>query len=507
MSSKSEKKGFVLHMLDFVESAGNKLPQPFILFAILTATVIVLSAVLSWMGVSAVHPQDPTQQIEVFNLLSPEGVASIFSSVVSNFINFPPLGLVIVMMVGIGLVEQTGLISTALRMLVMSMPRQLVTLTLVFSAIMANLAVDAGYVVLVPLGAVVFLSMGRHPIAGLAAAFAGVSGGFSANLLITPLDALLGGISESAAQTFHPDFEFNIAGNFYFMAASVVFLTLVGTWITEKIVEPRLGTYEGEYKGESYEITALEKKGLKFSGLALLVTVALLSLLVVPENAPMRGPEGTIVPSPFLTHLVPVMLIFFFVPGLVYGIVTKSITKSADVPALITKTMAGMAGFITLVFMASQFVGFFTQSNLGLIMAVSGAEFLQAIGLTGFWLILLFIILAAFINLFIGSASAKWAIMAPIFVPILMELGYTPEFTQLAYRIADSTTNVISPLMSYFALILAFAQKYDKNMKLGTLISSMVPYSVAFFIFWVALLAVWMFLDLPIGPGTGIFIQ
>lgn len=507
MAETKAKRNFVDKGLDVVERVGNKLPEPFILFAILTGLVILASALLSALGVTAQSPTDPTAQITVLNLLSSEGILRMFSTVVSNFTGFAPLGTVIVVMVGIGVVEHTGLLATALRALVMSVPRKMITATLVFAAVMANLATDAGYVVLVPLGAALFASMGRHPIAGLAAAFAGVSGGFSANLLITPLDPLLGGISEAAAQPFQPGFVFNIAGNWYFMIVSTFLIVIAGTILTEKVIEPRLGRWDGGLDGEGgiQEITPDERKGLMFSGIAVVITTLLLALLVVPESGALRG-EGDFVASPFLTHLVPVMLIWFLVPGLVYGIVTKNIKSSADVSNQVTKTMASMAGFIALAFMAAQFVGFFTQSNLGIILAVGGATFLENIGLTGFGLILIFMIISAFINLFIGSASAKWAIMAPIFVPIMMQLGFTPEFTQLAYRIADSATNVISPLMTYFAMMIAFAQRWDKNMKMGTLISIMLPFSVVFFVFWSALLFVWMTLNLPIGPGAGIFI-
>ena len=503
MTTKIKKRGFVNRALDVVERVGNKLPDPFIMFAILTAVVIALSAIFSLTGVSVLHPQDPTNRVEVFNLLSSKGLLRIFSTIVSNFTGFAPLGTVLVVMVGLGVMEQSGLLAVSLRKLVLAVPRQAITATIVFAAVMSNLATDAGYVVLVPLGAAIFASMGRHPIAGLAAAFAGVSGGFSANLIITSLDPLLGGISEQAARVIDPNFTFNVTGNWYFLVASTFLIVAIGTIITEKFVEPRLGKYSGATENIE-KITEVENRGLRLAGLSLLITTILLSLLIVLPNAPLRNMDN-FVSSPFFTHLVPVLLIWFLVPGLVYGMATKKITKPSDVTKMITVTIVDMSGFIALAFMAGQFVGFFTQSNLGLVMAVSGAEFLQALGLTGFGLVLLFMIICAFVNLFIGSASAKWAIMAPIFVPIMMRLGYTPEFTQLAYRIADSSTNVISPLMTYFAMIIAFAQKYDKNMRLGTLMSVMLPYSAAIFIFWSMLLFVWMLFNLPIGPGTGIF--
>ncbi len=508
MSNKKQavaKKTFVVRMLDVIETVGNKLPDPFMLFALLTLAVILASALLSWMGVSVEDPRNPGEVLTVMNLLSAEGIEYMFSSLVSNFTGFAPLGSVLVIMLGIGIMEQTGLLGTSLRALVMAVPEKMITATLIFASVMASIAADAGYVVLVPLGAALFIGMGRHPLAGLTAAFAGVSGGFSANLMITSLDPLLGGITEMALEPFAPDYNFNVAGNLFFMAASVFLITIIGTLVTEKIVEPRLGTYKGDQKAEVEELTDLEKRGMKLAGIALLITVGLLSLLVVPEWGPLRG-DGDIVSSPFFTHLVAVLLIAFLVPGLVYGIVTKKITKSSDVSKQFSDTMASMSSFIVLAFIAGQFVAFFTQTNLGMILAVSGAELLKNIGLTGFPLVVVFMIICGFINLFIGSASAKWALMAPVFVPIMMQLGFTPEFTQLTYRIADSATNVISPLMTYFALVVAFAQKYDKKMGLGTLISTMLPFSIAFFLGWILMLFGWMLLDLPIGPGTGIWL-
>jgi len=298
----------------------------------------------------------------------------------------------------------------------------------------------------------------------------------------------------------------NIAMNYYFIIISVFVLTFVGAWVTEKIVEPRLGEYTGEFREKLDKLSGIEKKGLIWAGVSILITGILVSLLILPEWGPLRGDgDMPIIRSPFMSSLVPIIALLFFVPGLVYGKITKGIRDDKDVAAMMSATMASMGMFIVLSFTAGQFVAFFSESNMGLVIGVYGAQFLESISLTGIPLILSFILISAFINLFIGSASAKWAMMAPVFVPIMMNLGYSPELTQMAYRIADSATNIISPLMTYFAIIIAFAQKYDRKMGIGTLISVMFPYSMFFLLIWSATLIVWMLLGIDLGPGSGIF--
>ncbi|WP_078555629.1 AbgT family transporter [Bacillus alkalicellulosilyticus] len=499
-----KNKGFVISTLDGIERVGNKLPHPVTLFAIFALLVILFSGILS--GISVEHPTNEGEILQVNNLMTADGIKYIFTSAVANFTGFAPLGTVLVTMLGIGIAERSGLISAALRALVTSVPNQLITAALVFGGIMSSMAADAGYVVLTPLGAVLFAGLGRHPLAGLAAAFAGVSAGFSANLLLTSLDPLLGGITQEAARVFDPAYAdtINYAMNYYFMIVSVFVLTIVGTLITEKVVEPRLGKYEGSYVGSVDAVSAVEKKGLWGALVAFLVTCAAIALLIVPTWGPLRGDEGQIIQSPFFSSLVPIILILFFIPGFVYGRITKSIKNDKDIANQLSDTMATMGAYIVLAFAAGQFIAYFNHTNLGIIMAVSGAEFLDSTGFTGIPLLLTFIVVAGFINLFIGSASAKWAIMAPVFVPMMMGLGYSPELTQLAYRIADSTTNVISPLMPYFAIVIAFAQKYDKKVGIGTLISTMLPYSIAFTIVWVTMLIVWMVFGIDLGPGSTI---
>ncbi|MCM3397591.1 AbgT family transporter [Oceanobacillus profundus] len=501
------KKGFFQRFLDFVEASGNKLPHPVTLFAILALIVLLLSAAFQPLGISVEHPGEEGTTVEIKNLLSAEGIQYIFSSLTDNFIGFAPLGVVLVTMLGIGVAERTGLISALLRGFVLSVPKRFITLGLVFAGIMSSVASDAGYVVLPPLGAMIFAALGRHPLAGLAAAFAGVSGGFSANLLLSGTDVLLGELTIAGAAIINPEYAetMNIAMNWFFIAASVFVLTFIGAWVTERIVEPRLGAYNGDQKEKLDGLQSIEKKGLIWSGVAVFVALVLALLLVLPPNAPLRGTEGDlmaqIIQSPFMSSLVPIIAILFFVPGLVYGIVTKSIRNDKDVAAQMSDTMASMGMFIVLAFTAGQFVAFFNESNMGLVLGVYGAEFLDSVNLTGIPLIVTFILITAVINIFIGSATAKWAMMAPIFVPIMMQMGYSPELTQMAYRIADSSTNIISPLMTYFAIIIAFAQKYDKKMGIGTLVSVMVPYSMFFLIGWTIMLIIWFLFGIPLGPG------
>ncbi|MFC2949475.1 AbgT family transporter [Virgibacillus sediminis] len=501
-------KGFFQRSLDGIEVVGNKLPHPVTLFAILAFLVLLLSAALQPLGISVEHPGEEGTMVEIKNLLNAEGIEYIFGSMTDNFIGFAPLGVVLVTMLGIGVAERTGLISALLRGFVLSIPNRFITVGLVFAGIMSSVASDAGYVVLPPLGALIFAALGRHPLAGLAAAFAGVSAGFSANLLLSGTDVMLGEMTIAAASIIDPAYadQMNIAMNWYFIAVSVFVLTFIGTWVTERVVEPRLGTYKGEKEeGELEGLTAIERKGLIWSGVAVAVALVLTALLILPPDAPLRGTEGNtmdqIIQSPFMSSLVPIIAILFFVPGLVYGLVTKTVRSDKDVAAQMSDTMASMGMFIVLAFTAGQFVAYFNESNMGLVLGVYGAEFLDNVNLTGIPLLLLFILITAFINIFIGSASAKWAMMAPIFVPIMMQLGYSPELTQMAYRVADSTTNIISPLMTYFAIIIAFAQKYDKKMGIGTLVATMIPYSIYFLAGWTIMLIIWLLFGIPLGPN------
>jgi len=492
--------------LDVVERVGNALPHPASLFAILAALV----ALASWMGaaldLSAIHPADHSVIVPK-SLLSGEGFRWVYSNVTTNFVDFPPLGFVLAAMIGIGVAEGSGLISALIRALVLTAPKRLITASVVLAGVMSHLASEAGYVVLIPLGAIIFHALGRHPMAGLAAAFSGVSGGFGANFLIGSVDPILAGLTQSAAQIIDPSMKINAAVNLYFMFTSAILIVILGTLVTEKIVEPRLGRYTGTLDKLSLDqVSPLEKRGLQWAGIMLVVIVAALAISVIPENGLLRNPEtGEVLHSPFFDGLITGILLFFLVPGLAYGIVTRSIRTDKEVVSFMTKSMSGLAAYIVLVFFAAQFVYFFRYSNLGLILAIHGADFLRSVGLTGIPLILSFVIFSAFINMFMGSASAKWAILAPVFVPMFMILGYHPALTQAAFRIGDSVTNVITPMMSYFALIVTFSQKYDEKYGIGTIISTMIPYTVIFWLFWSLLLMGWMLLGFPVGPDGPLY--
>lgn len=492
--------------LRIIERAGNALPHPVSIFAILAALVIVLSAIGSWAELSVVHP-GTGKTISVVNLLSVEGLHRILTNTVTNFTGFAPLGTVLVAMIGIGIAEYSGLISALMRLLVLSAPTHMLTAVVVFAGIMSNVASEIGYVLLVPLAAMIFLAAGRNPIAGLAAAFAGVSGGYSANLLLGTVDPLLAGLSTEAAKIIDPTYVVNPAANYYFMFASTFVLTAAGTLVTEKIIIPRLGAYTGEEKSEELQrLTANEKRGLTY---ALITTIALVILILaglVPENGYFRSSDGDVLHSPFMSGIVTFIFFSALVTGLAYGIGAKTIRKDTDVMKGMGKSIETLGSYIVIVFFAAQFVAYFNWTNLGLILAVKGAEGLKMLGLGPIPLMISFVFVAATINMMMGSASAKWALMAPVFIPMFMLLGYAPEFTQAAYRIGDSVTNIISPTMSYFAYIIALLQRYDKSAGMGTLIATMLPYTIIFLISWLALLVVWMVVELPFGPGSKLYL-
>ncbi len=503
--------GLTLRLLDRIESVGNKLPHPATLFLVLAGLVLVLSAVLASIDLTAEHPITG-EIIRPVNLLTGAGARMIVENMVRNFTQFLPLGVVLVAMLGVGVAEGSGFMSAVLRAVVLAAPARLITIVTVFAGVLSNAASEAGYVVLIPLGAIVFLAFGRHPMAGLAAAFAGVSGGYSANLVLGTLDPLLSALSQETAQIIDPTYTVNPAANYYFMFASVFVITAAGVWITERIVEPRLGRYSGDgghdTAGEANQMQRLsdrERTGLKAAAISALILLGLVLWTIVPSDGILRDPQtGSILESPFLRGIVAFIFIGFLVPGLAYGFVTGTFKNDADVVNAMGKTIGTLGVYVVLVFFAAQFVAYFNWTNLGLIFAVRGAEGLAAVGLTGYPLLLAFMVVSATINLIMGSASAKWAIMAPVFVPMFMLVGFSPELTQLAYRIGDSSTNIITPMMSYFALIVAFAQKYNKQYGIGTIIATMLPYSVGFFLIWSAMLLLWIAAGLPIGPGSPI---
>lgn len=506
MSKNGKKVGFLQRMLNWTERAGNALPHPATLFALFALAALVFSAIGHFLGWEAIHPATD-EVIKPVNLLSEYGIHRILLEMVTNFTGFAPLGIVLVAMLGIGIAEQSGLINSVIKVLVLKSPKHLITFVIVFAGILSNVASSVGYVLLVPLAGVIFYALGRHPIAGMAAAFAGVSGGYSANLVLGTIDPLLAGLSQEAARIIDPVYEVNPTANYYFMVASTFIIAFAGTFITEKLVEPRLGKYTGgdsEHDENHDKITKKEKKGLIGAFITLLVITGATLAGVLPENGFLRGEEGGILGSPVIKGVVAMIFILAGAMGVVYGIIVGKFKNDADVMKGAAESMKTMATYLVLVFFAAQFVAFFKWSNLGIIIAVKGAGLLMSADIGLIPLMILFVILSASINMLMGSASAKWAILAPIFIPMFMIMGYSPELSQMVYRIGDSVTNIISPMMSFFALIIAFVQKYDAKAGIGTIVATMIPYSIAFFIIWVLLLAAWILLGIPLGPDAGI---
>lgn len=517
----AEQDSRMQRFLKGVEWLGNLLPHPVILFVWMSVFLLVLSAVLSYFGISVIDPRPEGASgrsadgtIEVVNLLNGEGLARIVENLVTNFTGFVPLGTVLVALLGVGIAERSGMISAALRGLVLNAPKKMVTFTIVFAGIMSNTAAELGYVVLIPLAAVIFHSLGRHPLAGIAAAFAGVSGGYSANLLLGTVDPLLSGITQEAARIIDPAYTVGAEANWYFMMVSTFLISGLGYLVTEKIVEPSLGKYNptdaddpSVLDTKAERVSTIEKKGLFWAGISMLVFCLLLAWTVVPADGILRNAEtGLLSGSPFLKGIVVFIFVFFAIPGYIYGKITGSLKNNQDVVDAMSHAMSSLSIYIVLVFFAAQFTAFFNWSNLGSVMAVSGATFLNDIGLTGPFLLIGFILICAVVNLMLGSASAQWAVTAPIFVPMLMLTGYAPEMIQAAYRIGDSTTNIITPMMSYFGLIMAVAIRYKRNTGVGTLMAMMLPYSIAFLVGWIILFCVWVFVfGLPVGPGAETF--
>lgn len=504
--------GLIQRVLGRIEQAGNRLPHPTLIFLYLCGFVLLLSGLMDWLNVNAVHPVNQTV-IGATSLLTADGLQQILSKAVTNFTGFAPVGTVLVAIMGIAVAEHSGLLGTVLKITVLRAPEKLMTFTVVIAGVLSSLAADTGYVVLVPLAALLFATAGRHPVAGIAAAFAGVSGGFSANLLIGPLDAILAGISTEAAALISPGYEVGAAGNYYFIVASTFLIALAGTWITERIVIPQLGDYSGTYTEASTSdavqtVNAKEKSGLHAVSLFTLLYLLLLLAALVPENGMLRHPEtGSILRSPFISGIVVIISVYAAIAGWIYGKVSGNFADPGAFIDAMDKGMAAMASYLVLMFFAAQFVNYFAWSQLGSIAAIKGAEFLQLINPDTGLLLVCFVLLSACINLLIGSASAKWALIAPIFVPMLLLSGISPEATQMAYRIGDSATNIITPLMPYFGVVVAFTQQYDKKAGIGTLIAMMLPYSVVFLILWSVLLLTWIAGGLPLGPGAEVFAQ
>lgn len=503
----------LLRILNRVATIGNRLPDPITLFVLLASGVVLLSAIFAGTSEEVMQRDGSLAVKTVESLLSRDGIRWMFNSAIDNFTSFAPLGSVLTVMLGIGVAERSGLVSLGLRLFVQSVPSAFITAALVFAGVMSSMVADAGYVVLTPLGAVLFAGLNRHPLAGLAAAFAGVSGGFSANLFITGLDPLLAGLTQEAARAVDPTYSVNATCNYYFMIASTVLITVIGTWVTTRIVEPMLGEWDrSKADGDIETVTEITPKERRAFGGALVaggVCIALTIFLATPASplwdvaAEGEPALGTIESLNTFFHAVELLIAFLFlVPGIVYGAMVGKVKNDKDVASMMSATMATMGAYIVLAFAAAQFVAFFNHTNLGAITAVKGASVLESLGLSGVPLVLAFLAVSSLMNLFVGSASAKWAFMAPIFVPMMMYMGLSPESVQATYRVGDSITNIITPLMPYLPIIIVFAKKYDRDAGLGTLIASMLPYSIALGIGWTILLGIWFGFDIPLGPGV-----
>lgn len=510
---KDKNNSLMSKFLNFVEKTGNALPHPVTLFVILAVLVVLFSALTSYMGLEVIHPGTKAI-VKPMNLLSLAGLHKLLQSMVVNFTSFAPLGTVLVAMLGIGIAEGTGLIGAVLKLIVTAAPRSFLTFAIVFAGVISNTASEVGYVLLIPLAGIAFKSVGRNPMAGIAAAFAAVSGGYSANILLGTVDPLLAGLSTEAARIIDINYLVSPAANYYFMCASTFLVTIVVTIITEKIIVPRFGEYkedpENKEDNKEYDMNHLskeEKRGLIFATIGFLIVAIVLLLGTVPVDGFLRNPStGSLLNSPFMSGIVAMIFIIAMFTGILYGFGAGTIGSDSDVVKGMSKTMSTLGAYIVLVFFAAQFIALFNWSNMGLMIAVKGADFLKYLGLGQIPLIIGLIIFSSFINLFMGSASAKWAILAPIFVPMFMLLGYTPELTQTAYRVGDSVTNIISPCMSYFAFIVCIMQSYQKKAGIGTLVATMLPYSIVLMITWTIFLVIWMMLGLNVGPGSGLFL-
>ncbi|GAB6139036.1 AbgT family transporter [Halanaerobaculum tunisiense] len=493
--------------LDFVEMVGNRLPHPFTLFVIFTLIMIVISFITGVTGVQVDHPTKDTI-VEAKNLLSTQGIQYMLLNLINNFTSFRPLGLVLGMMLGIGLAEKAGLMSAFMKKFMLGAPKRLVLMAIFLIGICGNIASDAAVIIVPPLAGAIFYGMDRNPLVGIAAGYAAACAGFTANLIIAGTDALLAGITEEAAQSMQQGISVNPTVNYYFMIVSTVILTFIGAWVTKKFVEPQAGEYVSDGKVEENDnlgITKLQNKGLKRAGITTLIYWGFIILSLIPVNSPFRNEAGGLIPSPFLDGIVPFILFWFIAIGIVYGITVGEIESDEDIPKLMGESMEDMAGYIVLVFAIAQFISYFEWTNLGMILAVKLASLLKMMNVTGFPMVIGVILISTVINIFIGSGSAKWALLSPVFVPMFMMFDYSPAFAQLAYRIGDSTTNAITPLFPYFPVVLGFMKKYDDSAGIGTVISYIMPYTIVFGIIWFILLAIWFFLGLPLGPGTGIF--
>jgi aminobenzoyl-glutamate transport protein len=503
-SGSTARRGALDRVLNTIEVLGNRLPDPAMLFLLLMVIVWVLSWALASVEFAAEHPATGAP-IRVANLLTGTELARFLSTMLTTFTGFAPLGVVLVAMLGVGVAEHSGFIGTALKSLLRVTSQRLLTPMLILVAIVSHTAADVGYVLVIPLGGVIFYAAGRHPLAGIAAAFAGVSGGFSANFVPAALDPLLQGFTQSAAQIIEPGMQVNPLNNWFFTSASCLVIVALGWWLTDKVVEPRLRGVAVDGDADAMPVLApvetRERRALHLATVVMAIGIVGLVLALLPANSPLRAPGGAIASfsAPVMQSIVPLIFLLFIIPGTVYGFAAGTFRGSKDVVDAMSKSMGTMAYYIVLAFFAALFIAEFGRSQLGTLLAVEGGNLLRALSLPGPMTLVGIILIVGFVNLFIGSASAKWALLAPIFVPMLMQVGFSPDLTQAAYRVGDSTTNIITPLMPYFPLVVVYCQRYVRGTGIGTLVSMMLPYSVTFFVCWSVFLAIYWMLGLPLG--------
>lgn len=502
----SGKKSLMDRFLNTVEVVGNKLPDPVSLFILLALLTVLASALFGAMGVEAVHP-GTHKVIKVINLFSLDGFRQMWSKAISNFSTFAPLAMVLVCVIGAGCAEKSGFLAAFMQKMLGGASKAFVTFVIIFIGINGNVAGDAAFVVLPPVAGVIFLSMGRHPLLGIFCAFASVAAGFSANIMLGMTDSLAYGFTEAAARMIDPDYTASPAINYYFLFVSCFLLAAIGTYVTEKIMAPRFAGQDlskYELDEEITKITPRKKRAVNLAIFSIFITLAVIALLCIGDHPVLGDPKtGSIMAnsSPFMQGIILLVTIVLFVPGCVYGFAIGKYKNDKDLFADISLAFKDISSYIVLCFFCAQFTNYFAWSNLGAVLAIKGAGFLQAMNFTGIPLIIGLIIVSCIVNIFIGSASAKWAILAPVMVPMMMLLGYDPALTQVAYRIGDSITNPLSPLFTYFPLVLGYVKMYEKDTGFGTIVANMLPYSVSFAVAWILMLSLWVVFDLPLGPG------
>mgnify|MGYP003662757725 FL=1 len=491
-----------MKLLTFIEKTGNKLPDPATLFVVGTLTIFILSAMIANLGWSVIDPKG--NAIVAFDLTSSDGIWWLLSTMVKNFISFPPLGIVLVGMLGIGLAEKTGFLPALLHFSITHVHARLLTPATMFLGIISSIALDAGYVVLIPIAAALYIAAGRSPLTGIAVSFAGVSAGFSANLFITALDPLLAGFTQAGAQIIDADYQVAVTGNWWFMIVSTIILTFVGWFVTERFIEPAIEGVADQNLDDNYSaLNNAEKRALLYSVSSVFILLITLFFAITLTNAPLYG-EGKRFDR-WIEATVPLLFILFFVPGLIYGALAGTVKNDRDVANMLGEVMARLGPYIVLAFFAAQFIAAFNQSGLGQMLAIAGGQFLRQLMVQDALLLSCFVLMVVVINLVIGSSSAKYAFFAPVFVPMLMQIGISPELTQAAYRVGDSVSNVITPMNPYMIIIIIEVRKYVRGSGLGTVVAMMLPYTIAFLIVWLILLVVWINTGLPLGPGGDLF--